>query len=95
MRVLFEWISFRHLFRERRAWLTLIGVALGISVFISIRIANQSVLSAYRHSVNAVAGNTTLEVVGRAGPFDETIIAEIRETPNVRSVAPIIQAPSP
>lgn len=95
MRILFEWISFRHLFRERRAWLTLIGVALGISVFISIRIANQSVLSAYRHSVDAVAGNTTLEVVGRAGPFDETIIAEIRETPNVRSVAPIIQAPLP
>ncbi len=95
MRVLFEWISFRHLFRERRAWLTLIGVALGISVFISIRIANQSVLSAYRHSVNAVAGNTTLEVVGRAGSFDETIIAEIREAPGVRSVAPIIQAPLP
>lgn len=95
MGILLQWISFRHLFRERRAWLTLIGVALGISVFISIRIANQSVLSTYRHSVNAVAGNTTLEVVGRAGAFDETIIAEIRETPGVRSVAPIIQAALP
>jgi putative ABC transport system permease protein len=90
-----QWISFRHLFRERRAWLTLVGVALGISVFISIRIANQSVLSTYRHSVNAVAGNTTLEIVGRAGPFDETIIANVREAPGVRSVAPMIQAPLP
>lgn len=95
MRVLLQWISFRHLFRERRAWLTLIGVALGISVFISIRIANQSVLSTYRHSVNAVAGNTTLELIGRAGPFDEAIIAEIREAPGVRSAAPIIQAVLP
>jgi len=95
MGVLLRWISFRHLFRERRAWLTLIGVALGISVFVSIRIANQTVLSTYRHSVNAVAGNTTLEVVGRAGPFDETIITTIRETPGVRAVAPIIQAPLP
>ncbi|MBI3803659.1 MAG: FtsX-like permease family protein [Nitrospirae bacterium] len=95
MGVLLRWISFRHLFRERRAWLTLIGVALGISVFISIRIANQSVLSTYRHSVNTVAGNTTLEVVGRAGPFDETIIAPIRETPGVRSVAPIVHAALP
>jgi len=95
MRILLEWISSRHLFRERRAWLTLVGVALGISVFISIRIANQSVLSTYRHSVNAVAGNTTLEIVGRAGAFDETIIAPIRETPGVRSAAPIIQAALP
>lgn len=95
MGVLFRWISFRHLFREPRAWLTLIGVALGISVFISIRIANQSVLSAYRHSVDAVAGNTTLEVAGKAGPFDETIITSIREAPGVRSVAPIIHAALP
>ncbi|MFY9268627.1 MAG: FtsX-like permease family protein [Candidatus Manganitrophaceae bacterium] len=95
MRILLQWISFRHLFQERRAWLTLIGVALGISVFISIRIANISVLDTYRRSVDAVAGNTTLEIVGRAGPFDETVITAVRETPGIDYAAPIVQSAFP
>ena len=95
MRVLFQWISFRHLSREKRSWLTWVGVALGISVFVSIRIANRSVLDAYQRSVEAVAGNTTLEVAGRAGAFDEAAIVEVRKEPAVLHVAPIIQAALP
>ncbi len=92
---LFQWISLRHLFRERRTWLTWVGVALGISVFVSIRIANRSVLDAYQRSVAVVAGNTTLEVTGRAGAFDETAIVEIRKEPAVLHLAPIIQSALP
>ncbi|HZR47250.1 MAG TPA: ABC transporter permease, partial [Candidatus Manganitrophaceae bacterium] len=95
MGVLFRWISSRHLFREKRTWLTWVGVALGISVFVAIRIANQSVLDAYRRSVERVAGNTTLEVIGRAGPFDERAIVEIRKEPAVIHAAPIVQSALP
>lgn len=95
MQVLLRWISARHLFRERRTWLTWVGVALGISVFVSIRIANLSVLDAYQRSVEVVAGNTTVEVVGRAGPFDETAIVEIRKEAGVDHAAPVVQSVLP
>ena len=95
MRVLFQWISSRHLFREKRTWLTWVGVALGISVFVAIRIANRSVLDAYQRSVERIAGNTTLEVIGRSGPFEETAIVEIRKEPAVIHAAPIVQSALP
>lgn len=95
MEILLRWISSRHLFHERRTWLTWVGVALGISVFVSIRIANRSVLDAYQRSVEVVAGNTTVEVVGRSGPFDETALVDIRKEAGIDHVAPIVQSALP
>ncbi|MFQ5588929.1 MAG: FtsX-like permease family protein [Nitrospiria bacterium] len=94
-RILLQFISLRHLIREKRTWLTLTGVALGISVFVSIRIANQSVLSAYHQSVDAFAGETTLEVIGRSGPLDENILIELRKDPDILKLAPVVQAVLP
>ncbi|MFQ5579184.1 MAG: ABC transporter permease [Nitrospiria bacterium] len=93
--VLLRSISVRHLIHERRTWLTLVGVALGIAVFISIRLANESVLAAYRKSVDLFAGNTKLEIVGRGGAIDEMDLVEIRKTPGVISIAPIVQSVLP
>ncbi len=94
-KILLQFISLRHLLREKRTWLTLIGVALGISVFVSIRIANQSVLSAYHQSVDAFTGETTIEVVGRSGPLDEILLMDIRKDPDVLKIAPIVQSVLP
>ncbi len=93
--VLLKFISLRHLFREKRNWLTLIGVALGISVFVSIRIANLSVLSTYKQSVDAFAGKTTLEVVGRSGAMDETILTLFRQDPTISQISPLVQSVLP
>ncbi len=92
---LLKFISLRHLAREGRTWLTLIGVALGISVFISIRIANKSLLNAYYQSIESVSGVTTLEIVGRSGRIDEKILIALRKEPAVLKVAPIVQAVLP
>jgi len=93
--LLLKFISLRHLLREKRNWLTLVGVALGISVFVSIRIANLSVLNAYQQSVDAFAGKTTLEVIGRSGPMDEKILGTLREDPAISEITPIIQSVLP
>ncbi len=93
--LLLKFISLRHLFREKRNWLTLIGVALGISVFVSIRIANLSVLNTYQQSVDAFAGKTTLEVVGRSGAMDETILALFRQDPAISQTSPLVQSVLP
>lgn len=95
MRFLLQWISFRHMAREKRSWLTFAGVALGIAVFVSIRIANKSILAAYHDSVSTVAGNTTLEVVGRAGDIDESDLISLRRAPGVRYITPIVQSALP
>lgn len=93
--LLLKFISLRHLLREKRNWLTLLGVALGISVFISIRIANLSILNAYQQSVDAFAGKTTLEVLGRSGPMDEEIIRKLRKDPAISQISPIVQSVLP
>ncbi len=95
VRTLLRSISMRHLLHERRTWLTLVGVALGIAVFISIRLANESVLASYRKSVDLFAGNTTLEIVGRGGAIDEMALIEIRKVPGVKAIAPIVQSVLP
>ncbi|HIE66248.1 MAG: FtsX-like permease family protein [Nitrospira sp.] len=95
IRVLLQSISLRHLLHERRTWLTLVGVALGIAVFISIRLANKSVLETYQKSVDLFAGNTTLEIIGRGGAIDEMDLVEIRKVPGVISIAPIVQSVLP
>ncbi len=94
-RLLIKFISLRHLLREKRNWLTLIGVALGISVFVSIRIANLSVLNAYRQSVDAFAGKTSLEVIGRSGPMNENILRTLRKDSAILDLSPIVQAVLP
>jgi len=93
--VLLKSISLRYLLHERRTWLTLAGVALGIAVFIAIRIANSSVLDAYRQSVDAFAGRTDLEIIGRSGPLDEEVMIEIRKEAAILEMAPIVQATLP
>jgi len=95
LHILLKSISVRHLLRERRTWLTLVGVALGIAVFISIRLANESVLATYRKSVDLFAGNTTLEIVGRGGAIDEMDLIDIRKAPGVNSISPIVQSVLP
>lgn len=93
--LLLKFISLRHLLHEKRTWLTFIGVALGISVFVSIRIANQTVLSAYHQSVDAFTGETTLEVIGRGGPLDEMLLIELRKDPAVLKTSPLVQSVLP
>ncbi|MFQ5598462.1 MAG: ABC transporter permease [Nitrospiria bacterium] len=93
--LLLKFISLRHLLREKRSWLTLVGVALGISVFVSIRIANRSVLDAYRQSVDAFVGETTLEVVGKSGAIDERLLIDLREAHGISEISPIVQSVLP
>ena len=53
--------SLRHFSREKwKSGLTIVGIALGVAVFISIRISINSALGAFRSTVDHVAGKTHL-----------------------------------
>ncbi len=51
-----------------RSILTVIGIALGVAIFLAIRIANFSAINAFQDSIDRVAGGTHLEVVSIASP---------------------------
>ncbi|MBI4552516.1 MAG: ABC transporter permease [Candidatus Latescibacteria bacterium] len=92
MRPLFRWITCRHLFQERgRTLLTVLGVALGVAVFVSIRLANHSALASFADTVDAVAGKANLQVVSDSEGFDERIYPKVRAVPGVQAAAPVVQ----
>lgn len=85
-------ITLRHLREEKtRTLLTLTGIALGVALFVSVRLANESILHAFRGTVEAVAGRTTLQIRGGDAGVDESLFPKLRDVPGVRAVTPVLQ----
>ncbi len=76
--------------RPARTTLTVLGIALGVSVSVAIRTANVDVLRSFQDTVNTVAGRATLEVSGGELGLDENMIAVLRSHPDVSSASPIL-----
>lgn len=92
MSALLRWVSVRHLLHEApRTLLTLAGVALGVGVFVSIRVASHSALASFSETVDAVAGRANLELSAGDAGFDERLFLVARSAPGVRAAAPVIE----
>ena len=50
-----------------RCFLTIIGIVLGVAVFVGMHTANQSVLYAFNATVDRIAGKTELELMHEHG----------------------------
>lgn len=85
-------LSRRHLLdRPVRTGLTVLGIALGVSVSVAIRSANVEVLRSFEESVLAVAGRATLQVSGGDLGLDERVIADLLKHPGILSATPVLQ----
>ncbi len=71
--------------------LNITGIALGVAVFLSIQIANQSSLNAFRGTLDVVAGRSQLEITGNNGRFDENIFRTVTSAGNIHAVTPTIE----
>jgi len=90
---LWRWVTLRHLFHGGgRTFLTLLGVALGVAVFVSIRLANHSAMASFAETVDTVAGKANLQIVSDSGGFDERFYPTLRRVPGVQATAPVVQA---
>jgi putative ABC transport system permease protein len=78
-----------------RSLFTILGVALGVSVALAIRLANDSVLTAFRNSLDHVAGRSQLEVSAGEPGLDELLFPAIAATSGIAVAAPVIQAVVP
>lgn len=89
---LFSWFIVRRLAQEPiRTALTVTGIGLGVAVVLAIQMANASSLSGFSAALDAVAGRTSLEIVGAGAPFDELRLRDLGWLREYGDVSPVIE----
>ena len=77
--------------RPIRALLTLLGVAVGVSAWLAIRVVNGEVYQSFEQSVESVVGEASVTVSGGSQGIDEQILLTIQRHPGVRSASPVLK----
>src|SRR5580692_3998017 len=91
--ILLKLISWPYVRRHLLRWmLTLAGIVLGVAVFVGMHTANQSVLYAFRQTVDRIAGSTQLQISAGETGFDENVLERVQDVPEVRVAVPVIEA---
>lgn len=91
MSPLIRFTTLRHLrHAPLRTALTVTGLALGVALYVAIRLCNASVDASFRDTVAAVSGTATLEVLGGEDGMDEDIFDAVARIPGVMAAAPMI-----
>ena len=86
---LFHWQVVRYALRHKLlAALNIASIALGVSVYLAIQIANHSADRALRASVDLVAGKASLEI---RGEMDDRTFPNIEKTPGVLAATPLVE----
>ncbi|GJL59863.1 MAG: permease [Nitrospirales bacterium] len=80
--------------RPFRAFLTVVGVAIGVSAWLAIRLANGAVYQSFEDSVASVVGKASITLSRGSEGMDESIIEEIQRFPGVQSVQPVLKVES-
>ncbi|HET8761326.1 MAG TPA: FtsX-like permease family protein [Nitrospiria bacterium] len=91
MSPLIRFTAFRHLRHAAlRTALTVSGLALGVALYVAIRLCNASVDASFRDTVAGLSGAATLEVIGGEDGVDEDLFDAVARTPGVVAAAPVI-----
>lgn len=89
--ILFRQFILRALAREKmRAIVTALGISLGVGVTIAIRLANASALESFRTATESMAGETSVQITGTAGRFDELLLSDLGWLRDYGEVSPVI-----
>lgn len=82
--------------RKGRAFMTLAGIALGVTMVVAVLLLNKAILGSYENLLTAAAGRADLQVSATTGfGFDERLLAAVRETAGVGAAAPVISSGAP
>ena len=89
---LWRWFCLRHLLSYKgRALLCLLGVALGVAVFVGIKTAATSAIVSFRDTVTSLTGTAQLQVTGQGSGFPEELYATVASADGVRAAAPVLE----
>lgn len=81
-------------FLLRHPWhfiLSILGVALGVSVVVSIDLSNNSAKKAFSLSTEAVTGKATHQLIGAGETLDEDVYRTVRVEEHIRKSAPVVE----
>lgn len=82
----------RALFREcGRALLTLAAVALGVAVFLSIRLANRAAVASFEQFTRGVGQGSDLVMTAQAGALPESLLSALRPLTELGWVRPVVE----
>lgn len=83
--------SIRYLNRHPwQSWLTIVGIALGVSVVVAVDLANLSAKRSFDLSLQMVTGNSTHYIVGGTQGVPESFYTELRTQHAIRHIAPMV-----
>lgn len=84
--------SFRYLLKHPwQFWLSVTGIALGVSLIVAIDIANESVTKAFSLSMNTVAGKATHQIISASGSMPDSLYRELRVKKGIKNIAPVVE----
>ena len=84
--------SYRYMVRH--PWLmglSILGIALGVALVVSIDLANESARRAFSLSSERVTGKATHQIVATTGELDESVYTSVRLGLGYRAAAPVIE----
>jgi putative ABC transport system permease protein len=85
-------ITLRHLrLNKLRASLSVIGIALGVSVFVSVQIAIHTAIESFNSTVDHVSGKANLQVTSFGRGFPEETFLKVKKVPGIKAATPVIQ----
>jgi len=71
--------------------LNIVGIALGVTVFLAVQIINHSALESFRASIDIVAGKADLEIIGDGLRFDEKAWPIVDNDPDIAAATPTVE----
>jgi len=74
-----------------RSGVTLLAVALGVAIALSVDLANATAVASFASSVNVISNHINLQVLGVGRGFDERTILRVQHVPGVLSANPAIE----
>jgi len=89
---LFSFLSLRY-FRKRllKTFLTLLGIATGIAVFVSVDLTNRSILNGLKYSFDQISGGSDYTIEGRARRLTAADFQIVENLPESRAI-PVIES---
>jgi putative ABC transport system permease protein len=77
-----------------RSLLTVVGIVLGVAVFVAMHTANQAVFFAFERTVDRIAGAAQLQVSAGEAGFPEDVLERVQSLAEVQVAVPVIEAPA-
>ncbi len=75
--------------------INILSIAVGVAVFLSVRVINHSAKSGFSATLDAVAGKANLQAVGNGAPFPEELFFDLQFAPGVLAATPAIERITP